>query len=387
MSAALDRRVRKAFAGAFGGSPDLVARAPGRVNLIGEHTDYNDGFVFPCAIGFETRVAVRARDDSVFTVAAADFGGAIDKFHSTSAIGKSDENPWANYIRGVVVEMRRSGFSLAGADLAVAGNVPIGAGLSSSASLEVATALALAALAGRPDADRTEIAKICQRAESDFAGCQCGIMDQLVSARGVLGAALFIDCRTLDCRLAPAPPDLAILIVHSGVVHGHVEGRYNERRRQCEDAARVLGVAKLRDADEAILVRHEREFDPVTLRRARHVVTENRRTVEAADAFAAGDLRALGRLMRQSHQSMRKDFEITTPDIDRLAEILNEAIGEEGGARMTGGGFGGSVVALAPAAMEGAVRRAAAGYRRPDGRPTEVLAEGACPGASLCGSN
>ncbi len=383
MNTALDARVRIAFCAAFGGAPDVVARAPGRVNLIGEHTDYNDGFVFPCAIGFETRVAARARNDSLYRVMAADFGTTIDTFQALGVMERSRENPWSNYVRGVVVEMRRAGFAVKGADLAIAGNLPQGAGLSSSAALEVAMALAVAALAGRAGTDRTEIAKICQRAENDFVGCKCGIMDQLVSARGVDGAALLIDCRSLDCRPVSAPEDAAILIVHSGVIHGHVEGKYNERRRQCEEAAAMLGVAKLRDADEAVLARHENQLDPVTFRRARHVITENRRTIEAADAFARSDLAALGRLMRESHLSMRDDFEITTPDIDRLAAITNTAIGEAGGARMTGGGFGGAVVAVArKVRVEEIANQITAAYRRPDGKPTEILNEKPAAGAS-----
>lgn len=383
MNTALDARVRIAFCAAFGGAPDVVARAPGRVNLIGEHTDYNDGFVFPCAIGFETRVAARARNDSLYRVMAADFGTTIDTFQALGVMERSRENPWSNYVRGVVVEMRRAGFEVKGADLAIAGNLPQGAGLSSSAALEVAMALAVAALAGRAGTDRTEIAKICQRAENDFVGCKCGIMDQLVSARGVDGAALLIDCRSLDCRPVSAPEDAAILIVHSGVIHGHVEGKYNERRRQCEEAAAMLGVAKLRDADEAVLARHENQLDPVTFRRARHVITENRRTIEAADAFARSDLAALGRLMRESHLSMRDDFEITTPDIDRLAAITNTAIGEAGGARMTGGGFGGAVVAVArKVRVEEIANQITAAYRRPDGKPTEILNEKPAAGAS-----
>lgn len=383
MSIELDKRVRAAFAAAFGAGPDLVARAPGRVNLIGEHTDYNDGFVLPCAIGFETRVAARSRRDGLYRVTASDFGASVDAFGADGEIARSDKYPWSNYVRGVVVEMRRAGFAANGADFAIAGDVPQGAGLSSSAALEVATALALAALSGRADADRTEIAKICQRAENDFVGCKCGIMDQLVSAGGVDGAALFIDCRSLNCRPVPAPPDAAILIVHSGVIHGHVESHYNDRRRQCEEAAAALGVAKLRDADEATLALHQSALDPIIFRRARHVITENRRTAEAASAFAQSDLNLLGRLMRASHQSMRNDFEITTPDVDKLADLMNAAIGEEGGARMTGGGFGGAVVAVAPKAqLGGIIDEIRAGYRRPDGMPTEILVETPSGGAS-----
>lgn len=379
-------RVLDAFAATFDGRPQFVSRAPGRVNIIGEHTDYNDGFVLPCAIGLDICVAARPRDDGLVNVAAADFGGAVDQFDIRESIQRSATKPWANYVRGVFYEMHRAGYKIGGADLAVAGDVPHGAGLSSSAALEVATALAVAALAGRPDADRTVLAQVCQRAENNFVGCQCGIMDQLVSARGEAGSALFIDCRTLACRAVPASPDVAILIIHSGVVHGHVENDYNERRRQCEEAAAHLGVSKLRDADEGMLAACAKDFSPVTFRRARHVITENERTAAAASSFASGDLKALGELLRASHRSMRDDFEITTPDIDRLADLANAAIGADGGARMTGGGFGGSVVALVATAQAQAIaRQIAAAYLRPDGRPTEVLIERPCAGASFIG--
>jgi galactokinase len=380
-------RALEAFSRAFGGAPHVVARSPGRVNLLGEHTDYNDGFVFPCAIGFETQVAIRTRDDGKVRIVAADFGGAIDEFALSSPIERSRCNPWADYVRGVISEMRREGFSFAGGDFSIAGDVPQGAGLSSSASLEVATALAIATSIGRPDVDRTLLAKISQRAENDFVGCKCGIMDQLVSAQGVEGAALLIDCRTLDFRPVRAPEHLAILIVHSGVVHGHVGGHYNDRRRQCDEAAGALGVRKLRDADEQMLVRRAGTIDPVFLKRARHIITENSRTEYAATAFGTGDLKTLGGLMRASHLSMRDDFEITTPDVDRLADLLNAAIGEEGGARMTGGGFGGAVVALAhrsrAAEVAGLIE---AQYKRPDGQPTKALVQQPVNGASVLSS-
>ncbi|MFN3958891.1 MAG: galactokinase [Parvularculaceae bacterium] len=384
MTGALGMRVQDTFRRAFGGAPDLVARAPGRVNLIGEHTDYNDGYVLPFAISFETRVAARRRDDGQVRVAAADFGGAIDEFSLAEPVARSTANPWADYVRGVIREFAREDVMFRGADLAIAGDVPQGAGLSSSAALEVATGLAVAALAGRADFDRLALARLCQRAENNFVGCQCGVMDQLVSARGVEGAALLIDCRTLDCKPVLAPDHVAYFVVHSGVVHGHAGGEYNDRRRQCDEAAAALGVGKLRDADLPALQRHAHKLEPVAFRRARHVIAENARTIEAAAALAAGDLRALGRLMRQSHQSMRDDFEITTPDIDRLAALMGDIIGEEGGARMTGGGFGGCVVAVAARdRVDEVIRRAAADYRRPDGQATQILVAKPSRGASL----
>ncbi|HBK91127.1 MAG TPA: galactokinase [Parvularcula sp.] len=382
MSGALSDRALDAFSRAFGGAPDFVARAPGRVNLIGEHTDYNEDIVLPLAISVETRIAARARRDGVVRLAAADYGGALDEFRLAAPIDSS-AHLWANYVRGVIDGMRRAGFDFTGADLAIAGDIPQGAGLSSSASLEVATAVAVARLAGDAAPDMTALARIAQAAECDFVGCKCGIMDQLVSACGVEGAALLIDCRSLAFRPVLVPEDLAIMIVHSGVIHGHVEGEYNERRRQCEEAASALGVAKLREADEAILARGERRLDPTAFRRARHVITENRRTFEAAEALAKNSLRRLGRLMRESHQSMRDDFEITTPDIDRLAALMNAVLGENGGARMTGGGFGGAVVAIAPRpTVANLAREVSAGYRRPDGKPTEVIIQRPAAGGS-----
>ncbi|MDZ7628494.1 MAG: galactokinase [Parvularculaceae bacterium] len=385
MKPTVDARVRESFFAKFGGAPTLVVRAPGRVNLIGEHTDYNDGFVFPCAIGFETRVAARARADKRIRIVAADFGGAEDEFDASPTIEKSSDQPWSNYIRGVVDELRREQVSIMGADLAIAGDIPQGAGLSSSASLETAAALALLALAGREDFNRTAVAQLCQRAENDFVGCQCGIMDQLVSARGESGAALLIDCRSLAVRSVKAPASLSILIAHSGVVHGHASGAYNDRRRQCEEASAALGVKKLRDADQAVLCQFEKSLDATLFQRAHHVITENQRTLDFASAFAKSDLTTLGRLMRASHASLRDDFEISTADVDRLADLFNEAIGEDGGARMTGGGFGGAVVAIThEACVPRLVERIERAYRRPDGRPTEVWTVRPAAGAALC---
>jgi len=219
----------------------------------------------------------------------------------------------------------------------------------------------------------TDMALIAQRAENRFVGCNCGIMDQLISARGEAGSALLIDCRSLQTRAVPLPADAAVMIVNSRVQRGLVDSEYNTRREQCEAAARHLGVAALRDASPATLTERGAGLHPTALRRARHVVTENQRTLAAADALAAGDLRRMGELMAASHASMRDDFEITVPAIDRLVEILQRAIGSEGGARMTGGGFGGCVVALLPAALVPAARAAVeAHYRAPSGERGDV---------------
>lgn len=382
MNALVDR-VRQGFAQAFGGAPDLIARAPGRVNLIGEHTDYNDGFVLPAAIGGQTLVAARQIAARRIDVVATDYQGERDSFPLETEMAHSRDLHWADYVRGMVCAMERSGLRVQGAQLAIAGDVPRGAGLSSSASIAVAIGVALVHLS-RLAVDPTDIARMAQSAESDFVGTHVGIMDQLVSARGVAGHALLIDCRTLDCKPVPIPPDAAILIVHSGIERGLVDGEYNARRAQCEAAALALGVPALRDADMQMLDAARARMDGTSFRRARHVITENARTLCAVDALQNGDLAALGQLMAASHASMRDDFEITLRPIDQLVSLLQGAIGNDGGARMTGGGFGGAVVAIvAQDRLEATQAAVRASYQTPDGKLPLILVETAADGASL----
>ena len=359
----------QAFRDAFGGTPEALVQAPGRVNLIGEHTDYNDGFVLPCAIGYRTVVALRRPPDAQVRVIAVDRDGAGDRFSLAEPIERRPDAPWADYVRGMVRMLQEDGWPLTGADLAISGNVPQGAGLSSSASLQVALGQGFKQLLDLASLSQQRIAQLAQRAENHFVGVACGIMDQLVSACGQAGHALRIDCRSLHTEAVPLPAELALLIVHSRVRRGLVESAYNERRQQCEAAARHFGVAALLDLDEPTLhgSRHE-GLDPLSWRRARHVVGENARVLQAAKALRAGDLTRLGQLMAASHASMRDDFGITTPHIDRLVAIAQKAIGPQGGARMTGGGFGGCVVALLPQARVEAVRAAIErDYRGPGG--------------------
>jgi galactokinase len=378
---ALHDRVTASFAARFGHAPDLVVRAPGRVNLIGEHTDYNDGFVLPCAIGPATMVAVSKRLDNNVEVVAADFGDARDQFNLELPLERNIEQPWADYVRGMMSGVQNAGYALSGANIAIAGNLPKGAGLSSSASLEVAVGKANLALADIA-IDNTRLAQIAQRAECDFVGTQCGIMDQLISAQGKAGHALLIDCRSLGLTDVPVPDDVAIMIVHSGVTRGLVDGHYNARRRQCEVAARAMGVPALRDADLDMLA--AASLDAVTKKRARHVITENQRTLDSADALAKSDLATLGMLMAQSHASMRDDFEITVPPVDALVVMLQKAIGTQGGARMTGGGFGGACVAVMPSAMVADVQAAiAAEYRTPEGNAPIIMVERPGPGVAI----
>lgn len=371
-------KAERIFAEAYGEPPELVIQAPGRVNLIGEHTDYNEGFVLPCAIDSGTVVAARARSDAFLQIAAADFAMEQDRFALDLPI--SHAGGWRDYVRGVAAMLVGEGLSR-GADIAISGDVPKGAGLSSSASLEIALASALARL-GRLTLDPTGIARLAQRAENEFVGCASGIMDQLVSARARSGHALLIDCRSLDCRPVPIPDGVAVMVIHSRIERGLVNSAYNERRAQCVLAARHYGVAALRDLDSATLESARAGLDPTAFRRARHVVTENARTLAAAAALGAGDLARVGALMVESHASMRDDFEITLPPIDHLVEIAAMAIGDEGGARMTGGGFGGCVVALAPsAAVEEVRQKIVRDYRAPGGDLATVMicrpAEGA----------
>ena len=382
----LQLRLSEGFAKRFGGVPDFVVRAPARVNLIGEHTDYNDGFALPVAIGAETRVALRRRGDGEIRVAALNFGEE-DAFFPAPDVEKAPAGGWRDYIRGTVAILAREGVDVGGFDIAVAGDVPMGTGLSSSASLEVAVATAVLAAAGRRE-DPKQVALWAQAAENDFVGMRCGNLDQLASAATLEGAALLIDCRSLDLRPVEMPSDAAVMIVQSGVVRGLVEGHYNERRRQCEEAAAILGVPALRDADLGMLEAVAADIDPVVVRRARHVITENDRTQAAAKELARGNLEGVGQLMRSSHASQRDDFEITVAHTDRLAEIMSEAIGESGGARQTGGGFGGAVIGLMGMDRVEVVRsRVLSDYRTPSGGLPDIRIERAASGASVEMSN
>jgi galactokinase len=379
---ALNQVATLAFKNTFGETPQHLVQAPGRVNLIGEHTDYNDGFVLPCAINFGTLIAVSARPDPVVRVVAADYSGEMDEFRLDQPILPLADGAWPNYVRGVVKYLQEHGLALQGANLALTGDVPQGAGLSSSASLEVAVTQAFKTLQGFDELSPTDMALISQRAENRFVGCNCGIMDQLVSARGEAGSALLIDCRSHETRAVPMPHDVAVMIVHSRVRRGLVGSEYNTRRKQCEAAAHHYGVQALRDLSLARLEAEAGNLDATVLRRARHIVTENQRTLDAAEALVAGDLRRMGSLMAASHNSMRDDFEITAPAVDQLVEILQNAIGVVGGARMTGGGFGGCAVALLPINQVESVRQAVARhYRAPTGEAGTVYVCQASAGA------
>lgn len=344
---ALIEKTTQDFESQFGYQPDTVVQAPGRVNLIGEHTDYNDGYVLPCAINYQTVISCHKRSDNIIRVIALDYHHQQDEFSLDKPIEKHPNYQWANYVRGVVKHLKKYADNIHGADFVISGNVPQGAGLSSSASLEVAVGKMFQVLYQLP-LDGTKLALIGQEAENQFVGCNCGIMDQLISALGEAQHALLIDCRTLGTHPVSIPDDLAVVIINSNIKRGLVDSQYNTRREQCEAAAEALGVRALRDASLAELEVIESTLDPVVFKRARHVITENERTLLASHALEVRDYKLLSLLMAQSHKSMRDDFEITVPAIDYLVEIVHKVIGDEGGVRMTGGGFGGCVVALVP---------------------------------------
>jgi galactokinase len=378
------QRVREGFAAHFGTMPDVVVQAPGRVNLIGEHTDYNDGFVLPCAIDFRNAVALRVRGDDAVRVVAFDKGGEEDRFVVSGPVPHAAEHGWSDYVRGAVEILRQRGFALRGFDMAIAGNVPQGAGLSSSASLLVAIITALRIADGLDGLEPKKTAVAARAVETDFVGVKCGIMDQMISACGEAGHALLIDCRSLETTPVSLHPDLAVLIVHSGVARGLVESEYNRRREECERAAHFFGVPALRDVDLATLEAAEGMLDPIAWRRARHIVRENGRVLDSVSAFAAGNTHAIRELMTASHISMRDDFQITTSKIDELVAIVQDAIGDEGGARMTGGGFGGCIVAvLRRDVLQRALDAVAERYHTPGGEPALCFACTPSAGAGM----
>lgn len=379
----LIERAQTGFRIAFGREPDLLVAAPGRVNLIGEHTDYNDGFVLPCAIDYETIVAIGSCEDAMIRVVAGDYDNVSDSFDPSAGF-VHQKAEWMNHVRGIVASMMSRGLTVGGVDLAIVGDVPQGAGLSSSASMGVALAKALAEQRGRHQVDATEYALIAQQSENDFVGCACGIMDQLVSARGKSGTAMLLDCRSLETRFVAVPDDLAVMVIHSGIERGLVDSAYNERRNQCKLAAIHYDVPALRDIDGDRLVRDRGDLDDVSYRRARHVVNENARALAATDALASNDLATLSVLMKQSHESMRDDFEITLPPIDRLVEMVGNYLGLEGGVRMTGGGFGGCIVALVPVEMlEQVTALIESNYQTPDGGKARIIICNPSSGASV----
>ena len=334
------------FRQTFGGEARLY-RAPGRVNLIGEHTDYNDGFVLPAALEQCTWIAAAPRPEPRLRISSLRADATLE-----FPLDDPDPRPrkdWSDYVRGVALMLQRDGYRLAGADLLIDSDVPVGAGLSSSAALEVASGYAMLDAAGQP-IDLTRLALCSQRAENEFVGMRCGVMDQFASCRGARDRVLLLDCRSLEFRLSPVDPSVRLVICNSMVHHELAGSEYNRRREQCEDGvarlAKVIpGVRALRDVTADDLTRHGALLSDVVFRRCKHVVTENDRVQRAAAALEAGRVGEVGRLMQESHVSMRDDYEISCREIDILVELAGRIDGALG-ARMTGGGFGGCTINL-----------------------------------------
>ena len=331
----------------FGREPKWISAAPGRVNIIGEHTDYNDGFVFPMAIERYTVIAADANGTDKINLRSSSGDGAAT-IDLAQPLKPGAQGHWANYPMGVIAGFVARGLKPVGFDAVLNSNVPLGGGLSSSASLEVATATLLEAITGK-QLDPVEKALLCQKAEHDFAGMPCGIMDQFISALGKESHILLLDCRTRTFELVPmSDPTVAVLITNTNVKHELTGSEYPTRRKQCEAAAQALGVASLRDATPELLEKNKSKMDEVVYRRARHIIGEIERTPHAAQAIRAGNWPTAGQLMYASHYSLKDDYEVSCPELDAVVEIAQN-IGMKGGVigcRMTGGGFGGCTVAL-----------------------------------------
>ena len=352
----------------------LVYRAPGRVNLIGEHTDYNDGFVLPAAIDLYTSVTITPRDDRKLLIHTESFSDDIE-------VALDDTRPiacghWSDYVHGVALMLERAGHRLKGAALDVRSTVPIGAGLSSSAALEVAAGYALLETSGH-GIDRLELAKLCQQAENEFVGMRCGIMDQFIACFGRAGYSLMLDCRSLEYRLLPLPADMRLVICNTAISHELAASEYNIRRAECEAGVRHFArfspdVRALRDVTTDDLESYGRDLPKAIVKRCRHVVTENARVVKAAAALEQGDLNTFGELMAASHRSLKEDYEVSCAELDTMVDFAMQLEGVYG-ARMTGGGFGGCTINFVKADCVGEfTKQVARGYERATGLVPEI---------------
>jgi len=356
------------FASYFGHPPQFKASAPGRVNLIGEHTDYNGGFCLPTVLPLHTQVWLSPRPDHTVRLASDAENG--DVFHYTVGEEKPSR-AWTDYVAGVTWALKREGHRCPGFDMLITSDVPVGKGLSSSAALEVSALRGLRALASLPISD-LDVALIAHTAETQFVGAPVGLMDQMVCSLGKDGVAFFLDAGSRTFKDVPMPSSTSLRVIDSGIAHQHASGDYRTRRRECEDAARALGVSRLRDLTPADLPRINALPEPLN-RRARHVVTENVRVLDAVDALNAGDLQKLGALLKASHTSLRDDFQVSLPEIDWLVDTANSDPAVLG-ARLTGGGFGGAILMLCkPGAPAETAQRVVTRYREQYGKKAEVL--------------
>ncbi len=354
----------------YGRDAEHHGEAPGRVNLIGEHTDYNGGFVLPTVIPQRTSVDLSPRSDEIIRVVSSSVGGGALDYH----VGREERrHTWLDYVQGITHVLTRAGYRIGGADLRIDSSVPLGSGLSSSAALEIALLRAFRS-AFNLSIEDVPLAKLGQRAENEFVGAPCGIMDQMACSLAEDAVALFLDTRTLAYDRVPLPPGVDLVVVNSGVSHSVAGADYAARRRECEQAASILGVAQLRDVPLERLEETLAPLPDILRRRARHVVTEDRRVLDAVTAMRAGDLPRLGDLFYASHASMRDDYHVSIPEIDLLVDLAREDR-RVYGARLTGGGFGGSIVALAQVGSgQGVGERLAHEYgARTGNRPTVLV--------------
>jgi galactokinase len=379
----MQQELGEKFKDLYGVRPKIF-RAPGRVNLIGEHTDYNEGFVLPCALGFSTRVAISARSDSRVIVRSLEFPEPFE-FDLENLPSKGD-GAWCDYVLGVAVMLRQAGYLPQGANLLVRGEVPMGAGLSSSASIEVATALALLSLS-ETSLSMPEVAKLCQKAENVFIGARVGIMDQFISCLGKKGYALLLDCRSLEFRYIPIPGSVRFVVCNTMVKHEHASGAYNRRREECEEGVKILsswypGTRSLREITDEQLASHGKEMPTSVYKRCVHVVRENQRVQQGSACLSKDDLSGFGELMRESHRSLRDLYEVSCRELDVMVEVAEGLPGYYGG-RMTGGGFGGCTVNLVDAAdAQGFANEISARYQHVTGIKPVVYLCAASDGAS-----
>ena len=378
------REVLASFKARFGMGAS-VYRAPGRVNLIGEHTDYNEGFVLPAAIGFSCWVGIAPRKDRKLVLYSGNLGEGREA--DLDDLGNRGSGHWSDYPIGVAWALKEAGYRLRGADLYISGDVPLGAGLSSSAAIEVSTGYALLSAAGHA-IDRTKLAVLCQRAENEFVGARVGIMDQFVSCHGQAGHALLIDCRSLEYRAQKLPAKVKLVICNTMVKHKIQTGDYNVRRAECEEAVRKLSaslpqIRSLRDVSSEELAQNRNLLSETLYRRCRHIITENKRVQDVAELFEQGKVVGLRELMAASHESMRDDYEISCRELDVMVEIAGRQLGVYG-ARMTGGGFGGCTINFVDAENAGAFQsRVSAEYETAIGLRPDIYICEASQGAEL----
>ena len=374
----VEGKVNQKFQEIFEETPTFLVRAPGRVNLIGEHTDYNDGFVLPMAIDRTVWIALRPRNDRQVRVRSLDY----DEMAEFSLDDLSKGKGWAEYIKGVANELKDTGYQLEGWEGILGGDVPKGAGLSSSAAVELAAARAFAAVSGFAW-EPSRMAQIGQRAENHWVGVNCGIMDQMVSAAAQAEHALFLDCRSLEYQHIPLPESAAVVVMDTSTRRGLVDSAYNERRAQCEEAARFFNVPALRDVSPEEFNVKSGQLEQTVMRRARHIVTENQRVLDAVKAMRAGNALEVGGLFNESHASLRDDFEVTNEALNQIVDCA-QAHPACYGARMTGAGFGGCAVALVKRdQVETFVDATGEAYRAVSGLGAKIYVCSAAQGASL----